>query len=111
VNPRTHLVFARNLAILLDNRFQIFGLRFGIDPILDIVPGLGDIMGALLSLYLIVIAKKLHIPEEKIALMWRHIIIDFLIGLVPGIGVIGDVFYKSNLKNLRIIEENLPNEV
>jgi hypothetical protein len=108
VNPRTHLVFAKNLAILLDNRFKIFGLRFGLDPILDIVPGLGDIIGALLSLYLIFIAKKLRIPEEKIAIMWRHIIIDFLIGLIPGIGVIGDIFYKSNLKNLQIIEKNLP---
>lgn len=107
VRSNYHLTFAKTLASLLDNKFKFLGVRFGLDPILNIIPGLGDLLGVLLSLYFIFIAIKLNLPGNLIAKMWWNIFVDFLFGLIPVVGVIGDIFYKANIRNLKILEDYL----
>lgn len=87
-----HLAFAESLAHLMDSRFSFFGIRFGIDPILDWFPGIGDAVGLLVSLYIVWIASEFDLPQEKMAKILLNICIDFLIGLIPIAGYIGDIF-------------------
>lgn len=102
-----HYRLARRLADLLDNRFEIFGIKFGLDPIFSIVPGLGDILGSFIGIYIIYVARHLNLPAEKVNRMILNLILDFIIGLVPIAGVVGDVFFRSNYKNWRIIREHV----
>lgn len=99
-----HLRTAQALASLLDARFSLFGIKFGLDPLLDLIPWLGDGIGLLLSLYLIWIGIKMRIPREEIMRMVFNVIVDFLIGLVPFLGFVGDIFYKANMKNVKILK-------
>jgi hypothetical protein len=100
-----HLKTARIFALLMDNQFSFLGVRFGIDSIIGFVPGIGDLLSFFLSLYLIWIGFEMKLPAEKIAQMVSNVLLDTFIGSVPLIGDIGDVFFKANIRNLRILEE------
>lgn len=100
-----HLRAATYLTDLLDNRFRILGVKFGIDPLLDLFPVLGGIIPTLLSLYLVWIAYRIRVPQKKINEMIGNVVLDFVIGLIPFIGALGDVFYKANSKNLKILKQ------
>ncbi len=102
-----HYRLAKNLADLLDNRFKIFGIRFGLDPILSLIPGFGDIIGSAVGFYLIYVAKILNLPKPKVNKMLLNLVLDFAIGLVPIAGVTGDVFFRSNQMNWKIIKEHM----
>lgn len=102
-----HLETARSLAKLLDSQFSVLGFKFGLDPLIGLFPWLGDAVSAALAVYIIWIGKTLGIAEEKLTEMIRNVILDFLIGLVPVAGTIGDFFFKSNLKNLEILEKHI----
>ena len=56
------------------------------------------------SLRIITLAKKMQVPNSRIALMLRNIVFDFVLGLIPFVGDIIDFFYKANVKNVRIME-------
>lgn len=71
---------------------------------MDLIPGLGDLLGAVLSLYLIWIAFQIELPKNQIWLMIKNIIADFLLGILPVFGPIADIFYKSNKLNVEIME-------
>lgn len=100
-----HIRFAKKLVNLLDTKFNVFGLRFGIDPLLDAIPGIGDVMGAITSCYLYWIAYKLNVPRIIYAKMAWNILFDFVLGLIPVIGIVFDSFYKSNVKNFALVEK------
>lgn len=104
-----HFKTARILAKLLDSQFSFLGIKFGLDPIINLIPGLGDIIGAILSLYIIWVGIKLKIPSKQIYKMIRNVILDFLLGLFPIIGSVADLFYKANQKNLKILEKYYSN--
>ena len=99
-----HIKAATFLTELLDNKFSFLGIRFGLDPVLDLFPIVGDILTTAISLYLVWIGYQIHVPENKIHEMIGNIILDFIIGLIPFLGAVGDVFYKANSKNLKIIK-------
>jgi hypothetical protein len=107
----SHIKIAETLTDLLENRFNIAGFRFGLDPVLGVIPAIGDLIPFFLSFYMIWIAKKLHIPEHKINEMRKNIIVDLFIGFVPLLGDIGDVFYRANSKNLAILKQHYPRQV
>lgn len=102
---RFHLRTAEVLVYLLENKFRFFKWRFGLDPLLGLIPGLGDLVAFLLSLYIVWVGIKLRVPEEKVSEMFRNVFFDFLLGLVPLVGDISDFFYKANVKNLEIIKK------
>ncbi len=105
--PPPALASARLLARLLDDAIAIPGtsFRIGIDPLLGLVPGLGDALAAALAGWLLVSAARLGAPRAVIARMGLNVAIDFLIGLVPGAGDLLDFFWKSNRRNLALLEE------
>ena len=103
----------RWLAQLFDNAFTIPGTswRIGLDPILGLVPGLGDGVTAAFSLYIVIEAQRLGVPRNAVLRMLGNVAIDFLIGAVPVLGDIFDGVWKCNLRNLRIIETSLAGRV
>jgi hypothetical protein len=102
-----HLRFATILAHLMDEQFSIGKIKFGLDPILGIIPGFGDIISLGLSFYIVIIGMMLRLPQDKISSMIKNVILDFLIGLLPVVGDVADVFYKANKKNLQIIHDHV----
>ncbi len=99
----------RQLSENLDESFTIPGtnIKFGIDALIGLVPGGGDLIGSLFSLYLLRTAIKMKLPKSAIISIMFNIIIDTTIGIVPVIGDIFDIFWKSNKRNMRIIEKHL----
>jgi hypothetical protein len=106
-----HLRVAEAITELLENRFSVLGYRFGLDPLLGFIPWLGDIVSLILSLYLIWIGIRMRLPEEKIQLMLRNLLFDFILGVIPFVGDIGDFFFKANSKNLHILKAHAPQVV
>lgn len=103
MTKKSHYLFAEKLVNLLDTKFNILGIKFGIDPFLDVVPEFGNILGAILSCYVFWIAYQLNVPSKIYWRMAWHIAIDFVLGAIPFAGFIFDLFYRSNAKNLALL--------
>jgi len=106
-----HLIFAEFLVDLLDNRFEILGFKFGVDPLIGLVPGLGDIASLLISFYIVYIGIKINLPGDKLAKMILNIVADFLLGLLPVVGDFGDFIFKANTRNLKILRTHKPEQI
>jgi hypothetical protein len=79
--------------------------RFGLDPILGFVlPGVGDIVGSVLGLYIVVIAIKRRVSKVAIARMLINLGIDMVVGIIPLLGDAADAAFKANERNLKILE-------
>ena len=106
-DPRTRRV--RVLARLLDNAISIPGTswKIGLDPIIGLIPGVGDMIGAVLSGYIVVEAVRAEIPTFTLARMLVNIGIDTLLGAVPGLGDVFDAAWKSNIMNVALLERHL----
>ena len=81
-------------------------VRFGLDPVLGLVPGLGDAAGAFLAAWILVEAIRLGAPRATLAHIASNIAIDALVGAVPVLGDIFDVVWKANLKNVELLERH-----
>jgi hypothetical protein len=103
-----HITIAEAITDLLENRFTILNYRFGLDPLLGLIPGLGDALALIFSLYLVWIGIQMRLPGEKIEAMVRNILIDFFIGLIHFLGEVGDFVFKANSKNLKILRSHSP---
>jgi hypothetical protein len=105
-DAEAELASARLLARLLDDAIPIPGTsyRIGIDPLLGLVPGIGDLLGALLSSWLLVVASRLGAPRAVLARMGLNVAIDAIVGAIPFAGDLFDAGWKANLRNLRLVE-------
>ena len=97
---------ARLLARLLDDAIPVPGTqwRIGIDPLLGLVPGIGDFLGALLSSWLIVVAARMGAPRAIVARMGLNVAVETIVGIVPGFGDLFDAAWKANRRNLALLE-------
>ena len=107
--PADPLARARTLARLLDSAVRVpgTGIRFGADAVIGLIPGLGDIGGAALAGYLVILAQRLGVPRSVVLRMLANVAVDTLGGTVPLIGDLFDVAYKSNLRNVALLERAL----
>ena len=98
----------RQLSRLLDSAMVIPGTkqRIGLDPILGLIPGGGDTISAGLSGYIIIEAALMGLPREALIRMVMNILIDTVVGSMPVLGDIFDVFSKANLRNMQIVESH-----
>ena len=98
-----------SLANLMDSALTIPGtrFRFGLDALIGIVPGIGDLASALISSYIVWEARRLGLPRWKIARMIANVAFDTTVGAIPLVGDVLDVFYKSNRRNLKILRDHL----
>lgn len=98
-----------SMAEWMDSRFVIPGtsIRFGLDSLLGVVPGVGDTLTLLSTVYLVGRAHSYKLPLRiKLLMVWNGFI-DWLIGLVPLIGDIFDVGWKANKRNVQLIKKHL----
>lgn len=102
------LPWLRRWADLLDSRFRIPGtnIRFGIDPILSLVPGLGDLATPVFTVLLLAQAVQQRVPAAVLVRMVANALIDAALGAVPIIGNVGDVFWRANVANLALLERH-----
>ena len=94
---------------LMERLFVIPGTKqsVGLDVILDVVPVVGDIAAAVLGAYIVWEAKNLGMSKWQMSRMAGNVGVDFLLGLIPFVGVIPDFLFRSNSRNLRIIKRHL----
>lgn len=99
----------RRLAYLWDSVIGIPGtrIRLGLDPLIGLVPGLGDAAGALVASYVVLEAARLDVPPATLLRMVANVAIDAVLGTVPVLGDLFDVAWKANLKNVALIEQHL----
>lgn len=99
----------RKLSRLMDASIRIPGIGFkiGLDPIIGLVPGAGDLIDTAFSAYLIYLATRFHLPGSILKWMVFNIALEAVVGTVPLIGDIFDAFYKSNIRNLKLLEDHL----
>jgi hypothetical protein len=94
---------------LLEGLFTIPGTKqkLGLDVILDLVPGIGDLVGAALGSYMVWEARNLGMSKTQMARMFGNVGVDFALGLIPWVGAVPDFFFRSNSRNLKIIRKHL----
>jgi hypothetical protein len=99
----------QSLETLLDEAFRIpgTGIRFGLDGIIGLVPGLGDVLAGLLSLVIPLAAWIRGVPYITLVRMAVNLGIGVLVGSIPLFGDIFDIFWKANRRNYRLLQRHL----
>ena len=97
------------LATLLDTAFVVPGtnIRFGVDALIGLVPGIGDAITTLLALYVVREARELGAPRFLIMRMLGNVAIDGLFGAVPLVGDAFDVAWRANRRNIKLLRDHL----
>ncbi len=96
------------LAWLFDNSILIPGLniRVGLDAIIGLVPGIGDLISAGVSMYLMSEASKLGVSRAILIRMAGNVMIDTILGSIPFVGDLFDIGWKANTRNVRLLVEH-----
>lgn len=96
----------RLVATWLDDAIALpgTGLRFGLDPLVGLVPGLGDLAAALAATYVLVAAWRLGAPPAILARLALNVAVDAVVGAIPILGDAFDFGWKANVRNLRLLE-------
>lgn len=101
-------------AWLLDNSITIPGtsIKMGIDSLIGLIPGVGDLTGGALSSYILLQAISTGVAPVIIARMAVNIMFDSIIGMIPIVGDIFDITFKANLRNIELMTNyhNSPQE-
>jgi len=106
LNSSSHDV--RILAEWLDSKFRLpLGIRIGFDGILGFIPGIGDLVTNVASIYIIARAAMLGCPPTVLVRMAFNVFIDNLIDTIPILGSFIDVFWRSNTKNVALLNQYL----
>ncbi len=110
-DEKGELAIIRKLRDVMDEAFTLPGtkLKIGLDPIIGLIPGIGDLTGAAIGGYVLHAANKLGVPTVVMARMLLNLVIDALIGIIPIVGDYLDVLYKANSKNVALVEQAVLN--
>src|SRR5688500_9061071 len=97
----------RTVRRLLDTAIRLpGGFRIGIDPIIGLVPGIGDFIATTLSVWLVYDATRLGIPKRTLFRMVVNIMIEAAVGAIPVLGDLFDAAFKANVRNMKLVEAN-----
>ncbi|MGF1495421.1 MAG: DUF4112 domain-containing protein [Elainellaceae cyanobacterium] len=99
----------RRLSRLMDTAIRIPGTRFriGLDPIIGLIPGAGDLVTTGFSAYILILAMRFGLPSSMLRRMVFNVALESVLGAVPLIGDIFDAFFKANMRNLALLERHL----
>jgi hypothetical protein len=97
------------LATLLDSAFVVPGtnIRFGLDAIVGLAPGIGDLLSSLVSLYIVHEARQLGAPSHLLVRMVANIALDGIVGSAPVAGDLFDVMWRANRRNMTLLYDHL----
>jgi hypothetical protein len=98
-----------NLAWLLDSSITLPGTRFriGVDSLLGLIPVLGDILGAALSSYILLLGARMGAPKVTLLRMGLNVAIESAVGVVPFLGDVFDMAWKANVRNVELLKTHL----
>ncbi len=98
----------RWLALVMDDFLRVPGtkIRFGLDPLLGLIPGIGDTSSALVSAIALIQAARRGLPKILLARMSLNILINELVGIVPVIGDAFSFWFKSNARNYDLLRQH-----
>ena len=107
--PEDELRRLRRVARVMDDAVEIpvVGVRVGLDPLLGLLPGAGDILGAAVGSWIVVKAARLGASPVVVARMLLNVGVDALAGAAPLLGDLFDVAFKANRRNLELLEEHV----
>jgi hypothetical protein len=104
-DSRSRMQRLRSMAWLLDNSIPLpGGFRIGLDAIIGLVPGVGDAVGALLSVFILNEARALGAPRSVLMRMSGNVLLETLVGSIPFAGDLFDAGFKANMRNIALLE-------
>jgi hypothetical protein len=108
-DPKAALPVVRGLARIMDKAITLPGtnVSVGLDALLGFFPGIGDTISSVIGSYIIVVAHRLGAPTTVIVRMVLNQVVDGLIGIVPFAGDLLDIGWKSNVRNVNLLEQTL----
>ena len=97
------------LALILDQFLRLPGtkFRFGLDPIIGLIPGIGDTASAMISALSLVYAARCGVPKPLLARMSVNILLNEIIGIIPGVGDAFSFWFKSNQRNYELLQRHM----
>jgi hypothetical protein len=97
------------LALIMDEFLRVPGtkFRFGLDPIIGLLPGLGDTASAIVSALALIQAARRGVPKILLARMSLNILINELVGIIPVLGDAFSFWFKSNTRNYRLLQQHI----
>ena len=106
------LLRLKRLSHNLDEAITIPGTKrkIGIDPIIGLIPVGGDLIGGVLSIYIMHAGIRMGMPRAAIVRMFTNVALEFIIGCIPIIGDLFDATWKSNQRNVKLIEDSVMSE-
>lgn len=103
---KSQLQSLRKIADLLDTKFTgPFGLKFGLDPLIGLIPVLGDLITLFIAAYIFVQSIQFGLPVVVHVRMLLNILLDQMIKWIPFLGILLDFAWKSNVRNIRLMEQ------
>lgn len=108
VNLTGRLKWVERIAYLFDEQFRIPGtkFKFGIDPIINLLPVAGDAVGFMVGAALVLTMAKHGVSRKVLILMMFNLMLDGLIGSIPFVGQVFDFYYKANTRNIKLLKEH-----
>ena len=102
---RTLRATAELLANILDTMIPIPGTRFriGLDPLIGLLPGIGDAVASLIGSTILLMAARLGVPKIVLARMSLNVLLNGVIGAIPGIGDLFSAWFRSNVRNVELL--------
>lgn len=99
----------RWISRLMDTAVGLPGTKFriGLDPILGLVPGAGDLITTGVSAYILFLAARFRLPGSVLRQMILNVALESVVGMVPLLGDLFDAYFKSNVRNLALLEQHL----
>jgi len=91
----------------MDSKFSIAGFSFGLDGIIGLIPGVGDVVGGVISLFIIYRLKKIGIREKVLNKMIINVLVDVFVGSIPLVGDLFDFVFKVNERNLKLAKRDV----
>lgn len=106
---KTRLQRLHRLSFLLDSAIRIPGTRYriGLDPVLGLIPGGGDTAGLFFSAWIVLEAARLGASKLILSQMAFNILLETIAGIFPGLGDLFDATWKSNIRNMALLEQAL----
>lgn len=110
-HSRQSLRRLQGISRLLDNAIAIpgIGYRVGLDPLIGLLPGAGDLTTGLMSIYIVFEAARFGVPAATLGRMGLNILVELLLGAVPMVGDLFDVVWKANARNVDLLERHIRN--
>lgn len=100
----------KKLSTILDSKFKgPFGLRFGLDALIGLIPVVGDWVGVAMSVYIISQAASLGVSNATLIRMAINVALENIIDMIPVLGNLFDFYWKANDRNMVLLEKHLKN--